>query len=181
MTYSKEDFESLIEQDDAETLSEIIQFDTIDEEADLDWYGEKLLQLSEHPDDDLSISIANKIWNDYTYQFSEDTLKKFIELFKNDTDSDVRSYADMITEKINYSIEDLKMEMVRENTDYGYNVVSSFMYKDNSYHVIQKDNKWILESLTGADQSFDSIEQFFKEATLGGIPLTDAWVEVKII
>ena len=181
VSYSKQDFELLINQNDVEKLSEIIWADNFEVDADLDWYVEKLLELSKHPDDDLRITIANKVWNNYTTELSNDLLEKFIELFKNDSDPDVRSYADMILTKINYSLEDLRKDMIEEDTGYGYEVVCSFRFRENSYFVIKNENNWVLESHDNSDQLFDSIDHFFKEATLEGIPLINAWDEVRIM
>ena len=37
----------------------------------------------------------------------------------------------------------------------------------------------VLVSEDGTKQQFNSIEEFFKEAKLDGIPLTEAWDDVK--
>ena len=179
VSYSKEDFELLIKQNDVEKLSEIIWADNFEEDVELDWYAEKLLQLSKHPNDDVRIATAHTIWNFYANELSDELLGKFIELFKNDSDSEVRSYADMILTQLNYSLDDLKKDMIEEDTGYGTVEVCRFRFRENSYFVIKKENKWVLESHVSSAQLFDSIDHFFKDATLEGIPLTNAWSEVK--
>ena len=77
---------------------------------------------------------------------------------------------------MHYSLDDLKREMHNQHLDYGYDVISRIRYKGNSHFVIQRDGIWVLENHDGMKQHFDSIEEFFKGATIGGIPLADALV-----
>lgn len=179
VTYSKEEFENMIEQDDVENLYDILNNDDYHIDAEEDWYIGKLLQLSTHHDDKIRTSVAYNIWNWYTSELDNDRLNQFIDIFKADTDPDIRDYAEMIVEKINYSLEDLKREMNDQHSDYGHDVISRITHKGNSHFVIQRDGIWILESHDGTKQHFDSIEEFFKGATLGGIPLAEAWGDVK--
>ncbi|PQD94315.1 SMI1/KNR4 family protein [Pradoshia eiseniae] len=179
VTYSKEEFENMMKQDDVDSLYNILEYDNYEVDADEDWYIGKLLQLSTHHDDDIRTSVAYNIWNWYTSELDSERLNQFINIFQADTDSDIRSYAEMILEKISYSLEDLKREMYDQNSDYGYDVISRIRYKGNSHFIIQREGKWILESRGEEDQHFNSIEEFFEKATLGGIPLAEAWGDVR--
>ena len=169
----------MIEENDIDSIYNILNNDNYDVDADEDWYIGKLLHLSTHHDDEIRTSVAYNIWNWYTSELDNERLKQFIDIFKADTDPDIRDYAEMIVEKINYSLEDLKREMSAQHSDYGHDVISRIKHKRNSHFVIQRDGVWILESHDGTKQHFDTIEAFFKGATLGGIPLADAWGDVR--
>ena len=179
VTYSKEEFENIIKQDDVDSLYDFLNNDDYDVDADEDWYIGKLLQLSTHHDDDIRTAVAENIWNGYTSELDSERLNQFIDIFKADADPDIRNYGEMIVEKINYSLEDLKREMRDQHSDYGHDVISRITHKGNSHFVIQRDGIWILESHDGTKQHFDAIEDFFKGATLGGIPLAEAWGDVR--
>ncbi len=179
VTYSKEEFEALIEEDDVDSLYDILTVHEYEVKAEDDWYVEKLLHLSKHPNEDIRKAIADLILYWYTLILDDTRLDKFINLFKADKNSDVRDYADWIVETMNSSLEDLKNMMHKYESDYGHNVIFKFTYKGNSRLVIQIEGKWVLESEDGTKQQFNSIEEFFKEAKLDGIPLTEAWDDVK--
>lgn len=178
VTYSKEEFEALIEEDDVDSLYDILMNDHVDVEADDDWYIEKLLHLSTHPDEYIRTGVANCILNRYTSVLDDERLNQFISIFKADKKSDVRDYADWIVGKMNFSLEYLKSEMDMYDNDYGYEVISRFTHKGNNHH-IQIESKLVLVSEDGTKQQFNSIEEFFKEAKLDGIPLAEAWDDVK--
>nr|WP_246439349.1 SMI1/KNR4 family protein [Bacillus benzoevorans] len=175
--YTKETFERLIEQDNVDELLDAISY-LSQMESDIEWLGNGLLKLANHPDIKIRNQIANSVWNFLTYQLDDETLHSFIDIFKMDTDSGVQGYAEMIIEKINYSIDDLKRDIKRCIENGGYMVVS-FIFQKNVYHIYQ-ENKLKLEGPNNT-QIFDSAEELIEHAILDGIPLQEMWCNVKTL
>lgn len=175
--YTKEIFARLKEEDNVDELEKAINYLT-QFELDIDWLGIELLKLTTHPNEDIRIKIANSVWNFLTHQFDDETLNRFIEIFKNDTDSDVQGYAEMIIEKINYSIDDLKRD-VKRCVEYGGHQVVSFIFQNNVYNIYQ-ENKLHLEGINNI-QIFDTSNELIEHALLDGKPLKEVWCQVKIL
>lgn len=177
LEYTKETFIHLLEQDNVDELVDAISY-LSQMEPDIEWLGNELLKLSTHPDENIRTQIANSVWNYLTYQLDEETIHSFIENFKIDTDSDVQRYAEMIMEKINYSIDDLERD-IKQCVEYGgYNVVS-FIFQENLYHIFQ-ESKLNMEGPNDT-QTFDSAEELVEQAILDGSPLKEIWGNVKIL
>ncbi|MFJ7745765.1 SMI1/KNR4 family protein [Peribacillus sp. NPDC097295] len=175
--YGKDDFEILLQQDDVEELFYAIIY-VSQFERDVEWVSKQFLKLSNHPDDHIRNGIANNVWNTLSYQLDDETIQTFIEIFKNDSDSDVRMYAEMIIEKMNYSYEELKEDLQKDKR-------VSFAYQDEIYHINQHSNLWHISVFGGETdvdlQSFGTREELLNQATLGGQPLEQVWNKVKIL
>jgi hypothetical protein len=171
--YSKEEFETLIQQDNVEEISSAIMY-LSQCESDVDWLSKQLMKLSNHPDDDLRNEIANSVWNNLTYQIDNETIQEFIEVFKKDTDIGVQQYAEMIIEKLSYSYEDLKRDL-------GFDQPVSFSFQDHIYHINEHSNQWHLSDYEFDLQSFSTTEELIQLATLDGKSLEEIWVNAKIL
>lgn len=171
--YSKEEFETLIQQDNVEEISSVITY-LSQFESDVDWLSKQFMKLSKHPDKYLRSDIANTVWNFLTYRLDNETIQEFIEVFKNDTDIDVRMYAEMIIEKLNYSYEDLKRDL-------GFDNRVSFSFQDHIYHINEHSNQWHLSDYEFDLQSFSTTEELLQQATLDGKSLEEIWVNAKIL
>lgn len=175
--YTKETFTRFLEQDNVEELVEAINYLSLFE-LDIDWLGNELLKLTNHPNENIRRQIANSVWNFLTHQLDDETLHSFIEIFRNDNDSDVQGYAEMIIEKINYSMDDLKRDIDRCVKYGGYEIVS-FMFQENIYHIYQESTL----NLEGPNniQIFASAVELIEQALLDGQPLKKIWCDVKIL
>lgn len=171
--YSKKDLEALIQQDNVEEISKALSY-LSQFESDVSWVSKQFLQLSNHPNDNIRNDIANLVWNFLTYRLDDETIQDFIEIFKNDSDMDVRMYAEMISEKLNYSYEDLKRDL-------DFDTQASFSYQDHIYHINEHSNQWHLSGYEMELQSFRTTEELLKQATLEGKSLKEIWEHVKIL
>ena len=175
--YGKEDFEVLIEQDNVEELTYAISY-LSQFEPDVKWVSKQFLKLSNHPNHYIRSDIATNVWNFLSYRLDDETIHAFLGKFKNDSDSDVRMCAELIIEKINYSYEELRGDLRKDNR-------VSFAFQDEVYHINKHSNLWHI-SVYGGEvdvdlQSFGTTEELLKQATLDGEPLEEMWSKVKIL
>ena len=171
--YSKEDLEALIQQDNVEELSDALSY-LSQFESDVSWVSKQFLQLSNHPNDYIRNDIANLVWSFLTYRLDDETIQDFIEIFKNDSDMGVRMYAEMISEKLNYSYEDLKRDL-------NFDTQVSFSYQDHIYHINKHSSQWHISDYELDVQSFSTTEELLKQGTLEGKSLKEIWNHVKIL
>ena len=171
--YSKKDLEALIQQDNVEELSDALSY-LSQFESDVSWVSKQFLQLSNHPNDNIRNDIANLVWSFLTYRLDDETIQDFIEIFKNDSDIDVRMYAEIISEKLNYSYEDLKRDL-------NFDTQVSFSYQDHIYHINKHSNQWHISDYELDFQSFSTTEELLKQGTLEGKSLKEIWDHVKIL
>lgn len=87
---------------------------------------------------------------------------------------DVRMYAEMIIEKLNYSYEDLKRDL-------GFDNRVSFSFQDHIYHINDQSNQWHPSDYEFDIQSLSTTEELLQQATLDGKSLEEIWDNVKIL
>ncbi|MBO1001005.1 SMI1/KNR4 family protein [Bacillus sp. SD075] len=171
--YSKQDFEKFIQEDNVDELIYAIP-DLAQGDVDLKWFGNQLLTLSNYHDENVRQWVANSVWNSLTYRLDDEILHSLIENFKNDVDSEVRTYAELALEKINYSYEQVKQAIINEGR-------VSFAYKDTIYHVNEHSNQWHLSDWESDLQSFDSAEELLEQSRFDGKSLQEAWSDMKLV
>lgn len=69
------------------------------DQIDLDWYTDKLIQLSHHKDSDLRKSVIDAA-NVLDYLIDKETLHSIIKILENDSDSDVLNSVNLLKKKI---------------------------------------------------------------------------------
>lgn len=134
--YNKQDLEKFIQEDNVDELIRAIP-DLSQGDVDLKWFGNLLITLSNYHDGYVRCCVANSVWYSLTYRLDDEILHSLIENFKNDVDSEVRMYAELAIEKMNYSFEQLKQDVYKGET-----VILSF--QDKIYHVNEHSNQWHL-------------------------------------
>ncbi|MFS0605580.1 SMI1/KNR4 family protein [Peribacillus frigoritolerans] len=170
--YSKQDFETFIQEDNVEELIYAIP-DLAQSDVDLKWFGNQLLTLSNYHDESVRSWVATSVWNSLTHRLDEEILHSLLENFKKDVDSDVRMMAELIFEKINYSFEQFK-----EDVNNGERV--SLAFQDKLYHVIEESNQCHLADYeTDTQQSFDSADQLLEQSRIDGKSLQEVWSLIK--
>lgn len=170
-SYSKQDLETFIQEDNVEeivyALSDLSQSD-----VDMKWFGNQLLTLSNYPDEEVRRWVANNVWSFLTYQLDDATLHSLIETFKKDVDSDVRMYAELAIEKMNYSFKELKQDLGKGET-----VILSF--QDKIYHFNEHSNQWHLSDYQSDLQSFNTLDDLLEKSTFDGKSLQEVWSHIK--
>ncbi|MDQ0230137.1 SMI1/KNR4 family protein [Metabacillus malikii] len=175
--YSRESFEYHLENDrEDEIIEAIVSLSQTD--VDITWFGQALLALTNHSNERIRSQIANSVWNFLSYRLDEDTLNGLIETFRIDPDSDVRMYAQLIQQKINYSIDDLKTDISHCLENGGYNIVS-FLHDDNVYH-IYRNFKLTLEGQDFTEE-FSTSEELIAYVLPDGRTIEEVWSNVKLI
>ncbi|WP_261180596.1 SMI1/KNR4 family protein [Anaerobacillus sp. CMMVII] len=169
--YSKEDFELLLQQDNIEGLMNALLL-LSQRDVDMNWFSEQLVKLSTHREASLRAEVANHVSNFLTYRIADPTLEKLVENFKNDDDPDVRLYAELIEEKMNYSFDQLKQDL-------NSGEMISFSYQESIYHLNEHSHQWHLSDYQGDLQSFHSTDELLEQARIAGKLLKDLWVNVK--
>ncbi|PKG22890.1 SMI1/KNR4 family protein [Niallia nealsonii] len=174
--YSKEEFEALLEENDVEKLHFAIK-EISQGEKDEKWVSDQLLKLATHSEDIIRSEVANSVWNSYVHTFNKKMIQTFIDIFQQDKDADVRMYADMIIEKINYSFEDLT------NNLHTYKYMHlMFSFGEHFYQINRVSQGWsLLNNQTDAVQVFNTVDELLAQATLDGKPLKEMWSYVKVI
>lgn len=170
--YSKQEFETFIQEDNVDELIDAIS-DLAQSDVDLKWFGNQLLTLSNYHDKNVRRMVANNVWSFLTHQLHEEILHTLIENFKNDVDSDVRMYAELALEKVNYSFEQFKEDVYN-----GERV--SLAFQDKLYHVSEDSNQWHLADYeTDTQQSFDSADELLEKSRIDGKSLQEGWSRIK--
>lgn len=169
--YSEQDFEKIIQQNNLDemirTLMQLSQSD-----VDMDWFGNQLLGLSQHPNKHIRAEVAENVWNFLTYRLGDKTLNTLLKNFESDGDPEVQMFADMIKEKMNYSFDDFKRDIKMAG-------MVSFIYKNETYHVNEHSGQWHLSDFQADLQSFHSADELVEQATIEGKPLRDIWEHIK--
>lgn len=172
--FKKEDFKTILLNDNPEELvvaiNNIFYFDN-----DLEWITEQFFQLSHHQVDYVRKEIAQYVWGMLTSELSPDKLDQFIKIFKKDSDNDVRLFADLIIEKMNYSFENLNHDL------HTYKFIDvMFSFKGHYFRINQFSGKWTLsDNQSDFLESFDTVDELLENATLEGKPLKEMWIHVK--
>ncbi|MFS0671377.1 SMI1/KNR4 family protein [Peribacillus frigoritolerans] len=169
--YSKQEFETFIQEDNVDELIYAIP-DLAQGDVDLKWFGNLLLTLSNYHDRYVRCCVANSVWNSLTYRLDDEILHSLIENFKNDVDSEVRIYADLVLEQMNYSYEQLKEDVYKRER-------VGFAFQDIIYHVNEHSNQWHLSDYQSDLQSFDSIEELLEQSRFDGKSLQEVWSHIK--
>ncbi|MFS0890222.1 hypothetical protein AB3M94_15530 [Peribacillus frigoritolerans] len=137
------------------------------------WFGNQLLTLSNYHDRYIRCCVANSVWNSLTHRLDEDILHSLIENFKKDVDSEVKMYAELALEKMNYSFEQLKEDVYNDER-------ISLAFQDKLYHVIEESNQWHLADYkTETQQSFDSADELLEKSRIDGKSLQEGWSHIK--
>lgn len=169
--YILDDLDEYIIEDNKEKILEALMV-IVQSDIDIDLLSKRLLLLSTHKDPQVRSDVGEYVWNYLTNVLDEKVLNELICTFKNDYDDDVKTMAELILQKINYSFEEFIEEVALCDQ-------ASFFFKGCVYIVNSHSNLWHLSDSEEDLQTFTTFEELLEKATLEGIPLKEKWNEVR--